>query len=167
MSADCRRHFMQDLCFYECSPNIGPWIVKVDGMKIRKERYFEVPLCQKDCDAWFKDCYDDFTCTDNWSRNFKWSNGRNTCPEGSTCRTFAEVYGTATNFCSKVWDHSWKPVPDEEPCMRLWFNPAGGNPNVRVAEIYAARIAASRSDGCSISPLVPVILVFFSWLIYG
>ncbi|XP_071453822.1 folate receptor beta-like isoform X2 [Hetaerina americana] len=102
MSTDCRRHFVQDLCFYECSPNIGPWIVKDSGMKIRKERYFEVPLCQSDCEAWFESCYDDYTCTDNWSRNFNWSNGRNHCPAMSKCRTFGSIYGNAGNFCSKV-----------------------------------------------------------------
>ena len=25
MSERCRKHFIQDLCFYECSPNVGPW----------------------------------------------------------------------------------------------------------------------------------------------
>ena len=29
MSEKCRRHFNQDYCFYECSPNVGPWIVGV------------------------------------------------------------------------------------------------------------------------------------------
>ncbi|EEC12101.1 folate-binding protein, putative [Ixodes scapularis] len=25
----CKKHFHRDLCFYECEPNIGPWVVKV------------------------------------------------------------------------------------------------------------------------------------------
>lgn len=29
LSEECRRHFIQDLCFYECSPNVGPWLIKV------------------------------------------------------------------------------------------------------------------------------------------
>lgn len=29
MSPKCQRHFIQDLCFYECEPNVGPWVVKV------------------------------------------------------------------------------------------------------------------------------------------
>jgi hypothetical protein len=29
MSEGCKRHFIQDHCFYECSPNIRPWVVKV------------------------------------------------------------------------------------------------------------------------------------------
>ncbi|CAH2225925.1 folate receptor alpha isoform X1 [Pelobates cultripes] len=26
MSPECKKHFIQDTCFYECSPNLGPWI---------------------------------------------------------------------------------------------------------------------------------------------
>lgn len=29
LSDECRKHFVQDTCFYECSPNVGPWLVKV------------------------------------------------------------------------------------------------------------------------------------------
>jgi len=34
MSEECRRHFIQDLCFYECSPNIGPWTVRVGDIQV-------------------------------------------------------------------------------------------------------------------------------------
>lgn len=29
MPAKCKRHFIQDTCLYECSPNLGPWIDQV------------------------------------------------------------------------------------------------------------------------------------------
>lgn len=29
MSEECRKHFIQDTCFYECSPHLGPWIQTV------------------------------------------------------------------------------------------------------------------------------------------
>lgn len=29
MAAECKRHFIQDTCLYECSPNLGPWIQQV------------------------------------------------------------------------------------------------------------------------------------------
>lgn len=160
MSTDCRRHFMQDLCFYECSPNVGPWIVKVDNMKTRKERYFEVPLCQSDCEAWFESCLEDYTCTDNWSRNFIWINGHNTCPEGSQCRTFAEIYGTAENFCKKVWDHSWEPVSDDQPCMRLWFDGEKGNPNTRVAQYRVAMLTGMNSNAANLAVKAHLITLF-------
>ena len=34
MSEECKRHFLQDLCFYECSPNIGPWTVRVSDIQV-------------------------------------------------------------------------------------------------------------------------------------
>ncbi|OPL20837.1 folate alpha receptor, partial [Mytilus galloprovincialis] len=27
LSPMCRGHFLQNFCFYECSPNVGPWLV--------------------------------------------------------------------------------------------------------------------------------------------
>lgn len=29
MPEKCKRHFIQDTCLYECSPNLGPWIDQV------------------------------------------------------------------------------------------------------------------------------------------
>lgn len=29
MMPDCQKHFIQAVCFYECSPNLGPWIQQV------------------------------------------------------------------------------------------------------------------------------------------
>lgn len=31
MPEKCKRHFIQDTCLYECSPNLGPWIDQVGG----------------------------------------------------------------------------------------------------------------------------------------
>ncbi|GAU88229.1 hypothetical protein RvY_00969 [Ramazzottius varieornatus] len=139
LSEKCREHFVRDLCFYECSPNTGPWIVD-DKRKIRSNRFMKVPLCQTDCDNWFKDCADDFTCTRNWARDFKWEGGVNKCPPASSCRTFIEVFGSAKNFCESVFDHSFVYAPDWEPCMRLWFDGSSGNPNDKVAAWKARRL---------------------------
>ncbi|XP_076067302.1 folate receptor gamma-like isoform X2 [Oratosquilla oratoria] len=139
LSRACRRHFLQDQCFYECSPNIGPWVVKGDG-SWRKERYHKVPLCASDCDTWFKDCADDYTCTDNWSRNFEWVDGTNKCPVNSSCYTYREIYRTAQTFCETIWDDAWKYTSNKEPCMRLWFDGSNYNPNDNVARIVAERL---------------------------
>ncbi|KAF2351663.1 Folate receptor-like [Trinorchestia longiramus] len=163
LSDSCRRHFTQDDCFYECSPNVGPWLVRDDERPWREERFYGAPLCASDCDQWFNDCQYDLTCTDNWSLNFHWvtisasdvdqpTDGTrcknnatsckvNVCPKGSTCVTFLEMYGNASNFCETVWDGSWSYTPDNEPCMRLWFDGAAGNPNEAVAQLYASRLS--------------------------
>ncbi|KZS06035.1 Folate receptor gamma [Daphnia magna] len=133
MSNKCLEHFVQDLCFYECSPNVGPWVQMVSSMKMRRERFLGVPLCATDCDDWFKACKDDFTCTDNWTLNFEWINGTNRCRPESECRTFSEIFQNSSNFCERVWDHSWKYTDNSEPCMRIWFDGSQGNPNENVA----------------------------------
>ncbi|CAG2108294.1 unnamed protein product, partial [Medioppia subpectinata] len=78
MSDKCRKHFTQDLCFYECEPFVKPWVVKVNR-SFAEERIYKVPICASDCDQWWEDCKDDYTCTNNWARNFKWTNGSNVC----------------------------------------------------------------------------------------
>jgi len=118
----------------------------------RNERFYKIPLCASDCNAWFNDCAEDFTCTDNWSTNFEWIKGiGNRCPKGSTCRTFLEIYRSAKYFCETVFDGSWEVVPDNNHCMRLWFDPTGGNPNDDVA-IWKARqlIKKINSGGVSV-----------------
>ncbi|XP_067143349.1 folate receptor gamma-like [Centruroides vittatus] len=157
MSEECRQHFRQDLCFYECEPNIGPWAQK-DNKKIRKERFINVPLCSADCDSWWKACKNDYTCVDNWSLKFKFIKGVNHCPNNTKCETFEEVFKTAKNFCEKVWDHSWK-YTESGGCMRIWFNGSAGNPNRRVAEVYVDQLLSSSSCNCCSLLLILLLLV--------
>ncbi|XP_029843961.2 folate receptor gamma isoform X2 [Ixodes scapularis] len=133
----CKKHFHRDLCFYECEPNIGPWVVKVKR-KLSRERFFEAPLCESDCNTWWQDCRFEYACTPNWPRGFKFGGGKNSCPKDSKCVPFHEMYKNASDFCSQVWDHSWRVVPDDRPCMRLWFDGSMGNPNKRVALLYGS-----------------------------
>jgi len=145
LSPACRRHFVQDLCFYECSPNVGPWVVAVNN-SFRSQRFYKVPLCQSDCTSWFNDCSEDLTCTDNWPRNMEWVKGvGNKCPAQSSCITFRQIYRTPKYFCETVWDHSWEVVGDDEHCMRMWFDPSGGNPNDQVAKWKAGQITSANS----------------------
>lgn len=34
MSPACKRHFIQDSCFYECEPNVRPWVVRVSIVEV-------------------------------------------------------------------------------------------------------------------------------------
>ncbi|XP_025087920.1 folate receptor gamma-like isoform X3 [Pomacea canaliculata] len=139
LSPSCREFFVKDLCFYECSPNLGPWIVP-DRRKIRSERFVGVPLCQTECNNWWSACKNDYTCLDNWANNFNWSTGINTCPTGRTCQKFTNIFGTAERFCQGVWNDSFKVVPDGDDCFRLWFSADEPNPNDAVARKYAEQL---------------------------
>lgn len=159
MSPACKRHFIQDTCFYECSPNLGPWIQPADN-SWRKERILDVPLCNEDCEAWYEDCKMDYTCRDNWHKGWNWTTGINRCPAGSQCQKLSEVYGGASQFCESVWSNSYKYTTHQRGsglCLQLWFNDS--NPNVKVAEHYAKLRGAASIPGLGLVLLVPLAAV--------
>ncbi|XP_030601067.1 folate receptor isoform X1 [Archocentrus centrarchus] len=136
MSQECKKHFIQDTCFYECSPHLGPWIQPVD-QSWRKERILDVPLCKEDCESWWEDCKNDFTCKTDWHKGWDWSSGINKCPESSKCRKWTDVFPTPKAMCEQIWSNSYMYTTFTKTsgrCMQLWFN--GTNPNKKVAEYY-------------------------------
>uniref|UniRef100_A0A8C4LX09 IZUMO1 receptor, JUNO n=1 Tax=Equus asinus asinus TaxID=83772 RepID=A0A8C4LX09_EQUAS len=74
MMPGCQRHFIQAVCFYECSPNLGPWIQQV-GRWGQEERILDAPLCREDCEQWWEDCRTSYTCKSNWHGGWDWSGG--------------------------------------------------------------------------------------------
>ena len=62
----------------------------------------------------------------------------NTCPAKEKCITFKEMYGTAENFCSKIWDESFY-VPNgknADQCMSFSFDETKPNPNKKAHDFY-------------------------------
>ncbi|CAK8680411.1 folate receptor beta-like [Clavelina lepadiformis] len=139
MSDKCRRRFFQDNCFYECSPNVGPWIV-TEKISYRNQRFKNVPICESSCTAWYDDCKNDLTCKDDWGDGWNWTSGFNTCPENAKCKSFSEIFQNATNFCQRVFvgDFAVVPKDSKEPCLVLWFD-SKVNPNDEVARYYAKK----------------------------
>uniref|UniRef100_A0AAY4EMM0 Folate receptor-like domain-containing protein n=2 Tax=Denticeps clupeoides TaxID=299321 RepID=A0AAY4EMM0_9TELE len=136
MSDACKKHFIQDTCFYECSPHLGPWIQEAFE-DWRKERIIDVPLCKEDCERWYDDCKNDFTCKQNWHKGWNWSSGINKCPDGAQCQKWTAIFPTAQSMCELIWSHSYKYTTlsnSSGRCMQLWFTPP--NPNRKVAEYY-------------------------------
>ena len=138
LSRTCRDWFMKDTCFYECSPNLGPFLVVDKRSKItRKERVLNVPLCASDCDAWFEACKDDLTCSDNWGKNWKWTKQGNQCIK--ECKTFKEYFHDSQNFCNEIFDATFEYTHGKvgKDCFTLWPNVtnSGSNPNTNVATI--------------------------------
>ncbi|XP_069748306.1 folate receptor gamma-like [Narcine bancroftii] len=163
MSEKCKRHFIQDTCLYECSPNLGPWIQQVD-QSWRKERILHVPICKTDCVDWWNDCQNDITCKSNWHYGWDWSSGINTCPENSKCRTFAKVFPTPKDLCEKLWSNSYTYTSYDRGsgrCISMWFDASTNpNPNTEVARYYAVQMGLI-SSSCSCSPglLLPLLLL--------
>ena len=139
MSEKCKQHFKHDTCFYECSPNLGPWIERDRVSKYtRRERFMHVPLCADVCDQWFQDCKDDYTCSGNWGDITSWNWKKKGSPEMCTqpCKTFSEYYKNPRTFCAKIFNHSFKyGSNNRSECMQLW--PQSWRDNLAVAKLYA------------------------------
>uniref|UniRef100_A0A8B9WWE6 Folate receptor-like domain-containing protein n=1 Tax=Bos mutus grunniens TaxID=30521 RepID=A0A8B9WWE6_BOSMU len=107
MEPACKRHFIQDTCLYECSPNLGPWIREVN-QRWRKERVLGVPLCKEDCQSWWEDCRTSYTCKSNWHKGWNWTSGYNQCPVKAACHRFDFYFPTPAALCNEIWSHSYK-----------------------------------------------------------
>ncbi|XP_053418970.1 folate receptor alpha-like [Nycticebus coucang] len=149
MEPICKRHFIQDTCLYECSPNLGPWIQQVDH-SWRKERVLNVPLCKEDCERWWEDCRTSYTCKSNWHKGWNWSSGRNHCPVKTACFPFHDFFPTPAALCNEIWSHSYKVSTYSRGsgrCIQMWFDPNQGNPNEKVARFYAAAMSGAGLRG--------------------
>lgn len=102
----------------------------------RSERYFGVPLCKRDCDLWFEDCKEDYTCRDNWNKGFLWKNGTNYCRHYEPCRKFKDIFETSESFCNSIWDSSFN-VTSDPNCISFTFNTTE-NPNKIAAAYYTS-----------------------------
>ncbi|KAL1774222.1 Folate receptor alpha [Sigmodon hispidus] len=145
MESKCKRHFIQDTCLYECSPNLGPWIQQVTG-SWRKERVLNVPLCQEDCEQWWKDCRTSFTCKNNWHEGWDWTSGYNQCPTRAPCRPFIFYFPTPAALCEEIWSHSYKLSHYSRGsgrCIQMWFDSSKENPNEEVARFYAEAMSGA------------------------
>ncbi|XP_054831057.1 folate receptor alpha-like [Eublepharis macularius] len=160
MSERCKKHFIQDTCLYECSPNLGPWINQADT-SWRQERILNVPLCKEDCEMWWEDCKEDMTCKENWHKGWNWTTGTNQCPRGSMCLAMKFVFPEPKDLCEKIWTNSYQYTTFQKGsgrCIQMWFNSTQGNPNVAVAKYYSR----ARRDFAACLPLAllfPVLLV--------
>ncbi|XP_049745918.1 folate receptor beta-like [Elephas maximus indicus] len=145
MEPECKRHFIQDLCLYECSPNLGPWIQEVN-QSWRKERFLHAPLCKEDCQNWWEACRTSYTCKNNWHKGWDWTSGVNKCPVGTTCHTFEFYFPTPADLCERVWSYSYKASNYSRGsgrCIQMWFDSAHGNPNEEVARFYAEAMSGA------------------------
>ncbi|XP_058400502.1 sperm-egg fusion protein Juno [Diceros bicornis minor] len=147
MMPGCQKHFLQAVCFYECSPNLGPWIQQVGrlGWEVdpsrQGERILDAPLCREDCEQWWEDCRTSYTCKSNWHHGWDWSGGKNRCPARAHCHPFPHYFPTPADLCEKIWSNSFKASPERRnsgQCLQKWFEPAHGNPNEAVARLFAS-----------------------------
>lgn len=151
MSDKCKRHFKKDTCFYECSPNLAPWIVD-DNMskKTRTERIMHIPLCSSDCDQWFEDCKFEYTCSGNWGNISGWNWKKKGTVEmcKQPCKTFKEYYNNPKTFCEKIFNYSYKyGSSNSSECLTMW--PKSWKDNLPLARKYALEKISKNPSGFS------------------
>lgn len=141
MSQKCREWFHRDTCFYECSPNLGPWITEDNvSKKIRKERIVGVPLCAKDCNDWYHACMYDMTCNDNWGKNWNWKKKgtKEICTK--PCKLFKDYFPDPKTFCENIFNFSFEYETDETKCMNMVPK---GNRNKLISDKKAEELTKS------------------------
>ncbi|XP_038425261.1 sperm-egg fusion protein Juno isoform X3 [Canis lupus familiaris] len=154
MMPGCEEHFIQAVCFYECSPNLGPWIQKV-GSSGQGERIRDAPLCWEDCEQWWEDCRTSYTCRSDWLGSWDWSRGKSRCPCGGRLPPFPALL-----------PHARRPVPEDlERLLPGEPRAQGQRPlpaEVAVARLFAAPARArapARRLSCSLAGLAALSLL--------
>ncbi|CAK8681064.1 unnamed protein product [Clavelina lepadiformis] len=118
LSGACSDEWTYIECFYQCSPNLFPWIGPL-------KKLHNIPICAKFCDNWFNLCAADYTCVageGNWltglDKGFNEDGtAKNPCKGGVSCRNYTQVYGSGEKLCNTVWGDLFKYTTDEEHCV--------------------------------------------------
>ncbi|XP_013408684.1 folate receptor gamma [Lingula anatina] len=139
LSPDCARLMHQEMCFYACSPNLGPWIVKAYAHP-DLDHLNHAPLCASQCEEWWNACKEEYTCHKDWITDMVWGK-LHSCKKDAVCKKYKEFYSSAADFCSTIWHGDYKVVPDSEPCLVFTFDTSKSNPNTAVAQAAAEKKA--------------------------
>jgi len=122
ISKQCEVFLQMEECFYECSPELAPWISEGPFGPI----LVGVPICGNFCDEWFAACKDELTCATDWldfeqeedldGFFFNYETYEIYCTEESECLTFAERYGNGEGLCNTMWANSFQ-YSDQDECL--------------------------------------------------
>ena len=97
-----------------------------------------VPVCADCCGAWFNACQNDSTCVESWLEELNFApDMSNSCPAGSTCRTFREVYGSGEGLCNRMWGTAYRYSTDTDNCTVMAFDNSLLNPNFKLMFLAA------------------------------
>nr|ABY56299.1 folate receptor 4 (delta) transcript variant 4 [Mus musculus]ABY56300.1 folate receptor 4 (delta) transcript variant 4 [Mus musculus] len=110
-----------------------------------EQRVWGVPLCQEDCEDWWRACHSSLTCKSNWLHGWDWSEEKKHCPAHEPCLPFSYHFPTPDDLCEKIWNNTFKASPERRNsgrCLQKWFEPTLSNPNVEVALHFAGSALA-------------------------
>ena len=127
-----------------------------------------VPVCADYCDAWFEACKDDMTCVESWWTEFNFEDGSNanSCPDGSTCRTFQDVYRDGEGLCNMIWGDQLIYSTNSENCTVMTFDNSFPNPNFNLAFPQSSSLSVVKSGSTMIYGAVILMLLVTAATIY-
>ncbi|KAK7576079.1 hypothetical protein V9T40_012365 [Parthenolecanium corni] len=67
-----------------------------------------------------------------------------------------ETPGPEALLHGQVWDGSWEYTPDDKPCMKIWFDPANGNPNDAV---FSSKMQSTKPASTNLLGLCSLIFI--------
>ncbi|CAH1791985.1 unnamed protein product, partial [Owenia fusiformis] len=168
LGATCYEKFIEEGCFFTCSPDLGPWINREHPNFGEKNSLRRLPICQSTCERWYNACQKEYTCSNDWflGLNISTQDGQMKCLDESKCDKYDKHFDSANSFCEQIWDDAYKVVSDDEPCMQFTYDTSGAERNKAVAEARAKELAST--DGSSAgSPNNSVSLMLTSLVAYS
>eukprot|EP00794_Sanderia_malayensis_P003080 gene3081-3545_t len=160
LSAECERFWINQECFYQCSPYVYKW--KQPSANPSFDILKGVPICASVCDRWFQACKTDQICVENVLTDYNFTeHGGNSCPKNKPCMTYENMYGSGKKLCEKMWGTSFiytKENADSSNCMVMWF--AGQNPNSRVSKLKVPKLKVPSGSRSHYDFAMKIVLYF-------
>jgi len=179
LSTACLRFFQAESCYFECDPY--QWIY-ADPTGAPASEFLGVPICSSYCNSWFEACKNDMTCGVEWLYDFVPDNingetvnytcatvcALSLCPldfffatnlllcssqQGTTCKTFGEIYENAQGICDLLWSAPFHYSEDEENCVVWDFALTTNNPNQYVTKVPYSESFCNNTN--TLSTLLP------------
>ncbi|KAF8563894.1 hypothetical protein P879_06231 [Paragonimus westermani] len=121
-----------------------------------EEQIREQVLHRFDLSHWFL-----YACVRDWSVEFEWHSGKNTCPSEKECKSFSSIYKHSKDFCESIWDGSWR-VERSDRCFHFTSNAAPFHKHNREVSVLRAKEILKRLTAGTTRPKMQALR---TWLV--
>lgn len=106
LSPKCQSYFEKNMCLYECAGILGSYLGTALRKGIKGTRYYNIPICQNDCENWYQACYSDLTCSTQWPVKGLVTNneGQLVCSNLDDCKPFRQLFKNSHEFCQNIYN---------------------------------------------------------------
>lgn len=143
LSADCKKYFIEESCFYECDKNVGKWRKHSDCDDDGEENGWEItnmPIKASYWDAWYEACKNDYFAwgtggtywdipTGTAASNKVAGAANKTKDSYTTCSKFSDTYKNGKEVAEIMWAGSFTYETNEDQAYVMTFEEGTSNPN--------------------------------------